>query len=226
MAEILGKVEKPAAQKFLGMRKLFLVPLVFSGKEAPEDYREKVALFWRQADEQLDSLEKRIGRVKKIYHESLTLGGDGGLKLVEQINGAGCPLIKKRCAQGAELVATEDMDLFAQSLDWGNCLRVVMSQAVFQRVSEFYREASERRFEYISRRIADTLGEQEAGVLFITEGHSVQFPPTIQVFYVSPPALDDIHRWFRERTGGPGRPEQPERTEREDKTGDSGVGGG
>jgi hypothetical protein len=210
LAEILGKVEKPAAGKFLGMRKLYLVPLVFSGKDAPGDYREKVALYWQQADEQLDNLEKRIGRVRKIYHESLTLGGDEGLKLVERFNEDGFPLVKKRCALGAELVATEDMELFARSLDWGNCLRVVMSREVFQKVSEFYREASESRFEYISRRIADTLGEQEAGALFISEGHSVQFPPTMQVFYVSPPALDDIHHWFRERAGAQEQPEKAE----------------
>ena len=31
------------------------------------------------------------------------------------------------------------------------------------------------------------------------ENHQVQFPADIQVFYISPPALDDIKRWLRER---------------------------
>jgi hypothetical protein len=30
------------------------------------------------------------------------------------------------------------------------------------------------------------------------EGHKVQFPSDIQVFYVSPPALDDLKRWMRD----------------------------
>jgi len=199
LAEVLGRLEKPAAEKFKGARKLYLVPLIFAGKDAPPDYLEKAESFWRQAEEQLESLERKIGEIKKIYHESVSVGGDQGLAVIEQLNEKGYPLVKKKCAQGAELQATEDMELFAQSLDWGNCLRVVMSSGVFQKVSGFYREATEKRFAHIARRIDETLNEGEAGVLFITEGHSVQFPPTIQVFYVSPPALDEIHRWFRER---------------------------
>ena len=31
------------------------------------------------------------------------------------------------------------------------------------------------------------------------EGHQVQFPVDIQVFYVAPPGLDEIKRWVRER---------------------------
>lgn len=199
MAEILGKLEKPAAEKFKGTRKLYLVPLIFAGRDAPQDYLEKAELFWKQVEEQLDSLERKIGKVKKVYHESVSLGGEQGLAMIERLNEKGFPLIKRKCAQGAELQATEDMDLFAQSLDWSNCLRVVMSANVFQKISEFYREATQERFAYIARRIDETLAEGEAGVLVISEGHSVQFPPSIQVFYVSPPALDEIHRWFRER---------------------------
>lgn len=199
MAEVLGKLEKVSAEKFKGKRKLYLVPLVFAGKDAPQDYLEKVEIYWKQVEEQLKNLEQKLGRASKIYHESVSLPGENGLSIVEQLNKKGYPLIKKRCEQGAELQATEDMDLFTQSLDWGNCLRVVISSGVFQKVSGFYRDAAEKRFAYIAQRIDETLAEEEAGVLFISEGHSVQFSPALQVFYVSPPALDEIHRWLRER---------------------------
>jgi hypothetical protein len=36
-------------------------------------------------------------------------------------------------------------------------------------------------------------------LLFIREGHLVQFPQDIEVFMVAPPALDEIHRWARDR---------------------------
>jgi hypothetical protein len=36
-------------------------------------------------------------------------------------------------------------------------------------------------------------------LLFIREGHLVQFPRDIDVFSVAPPALDEIHRWARDR---------------------------
>jgi hypothetical protein len=35
------------------------------------------------------------------------------------------------------------------------------------------------------------------------ENHEVQFPPDIQVFYIAPPALDEMKRWLRERQGKP-----------------------
>ena len=35
------------------------------------------------------------------------------------------------------------------------------------------------------------------------ENHQVQFPPDVQVFYVAPPALDEIRRWLREREAKP-----------------------
>ena len=66
-------------------------------------------------------------------------------------------------------------------------------------VSEFYVEASRKRYEDIARRIAETLKPDEAGILFIRENHMVQFPKDIEVFSVAPPALDEIHRWQRDR---------------------------
>lgn len=201
MPEILGKLEKPLVEKFKGTRKLCLVPLIFTGKGVPQDLLEKAEIYWKQVDEQLDNLEQKIGRISKIYHESISSDGTQGLNVIERLNEKAYPLIKKRCDQGAELQATEDMELFAQSMDWGNCLRVVISGTVFQKVSEFYREVTEKRFDHIAQCIDETLKSEEVGALFISEGHFVQFPSTIQVFYVSPPALDEIHRWLREIAG-------------------------
>jgi len=46
----------------------------------------------------------------------------------------------------------------------------------------------------------ETLQRGEAAILFIREGHMVQFAKDIEVFSVAPPALDDIHRWLRDRS--------------------------
>jgi hypothetical protein len=58
---------------------------------------------------------------------------------------------------------------------------------------------SKKRNEYIARQIDETLKPDEIGVLFMREGHQVQFPQDIQVIYVAPPALDEIERWLRDR---------------------------
>ena len=43
------------------------------------------------------------------------------------------------------------------------------------------------------------LKPDEVGVLFIREGHTVQFPQDIEVFSIVPPVLDEIHRWQRDQ---------------------------
>jgi hypothetical protein len=195
VSEILGKLEKPEAEKFKTGRKLYLAPLVFAKKDSPKEYVEKVEQYWKQVGEHLANLEGKIGKIKKIYHESNSFSGEQGLSIIQQINEKVYPLIKEKCDQGAEMQATEDLELFTQSLDWSNCLRVVMTQAAFEIISEFFRDISTKRFNYIAQQIDETLGENEAGALFISEGHSVQFSSDIQIFYVSPPILDEIRRW-------------------------------
>jgi len=34
--------------------------------------------------------------------------------------------------------------------------------------------------------------------VLMREGHQVQFPLDIQVFYVAPPGLDEVKRWLRD----------------------------
>ena len=43
----------------------------------------------------------------------------------------------------------------------------------------------------------------EIGLLLIREGHQVQFPSDIEVFYIAPPSLDAIKRWVSERANTP-----------------------
>ncbi len=71
----------------------------------------------------------------------------------------------------------------------------------------YYNESVRKRYETMSKRIDDSLQAEEAGLLFISEDHRVQFPSDIRVFYVAPPALDEIHRWMRDhrnRSGAEG----------------------
>ncbi len=75
-----------------------------------------------------------------------------------------------------------------------------ISQKAAKMVSEFYIEALRKRYEHIARRIDETLKVNEVGMLFIREGHMVQFPQDLEVFSVAPPALDEIHRWQRDRS--------------------------
>ncbi len=201
MAKQLGKIEKPDAEHFIGKRKLCLVPLIFCGENAPPEYVEKFDLYWEQVVQHLANLESKIGKVSHIYHESITLASDNGLKLIEKLNPSSCQIAKDKCQSGAVLEATEDKELAEESLDWERFLLMgFISQKVAKMVSEFYVEASRKRYEHIARRIDETLKTDEVGILFIREDHMVQFHQDIEVFSVVPPALDEIRRWQRDRS--------------------------
>ena len=201
MAQELGKISKPEVSSFKQGRKLFLVPLIYSIKDAHPEYIEGFDLYWKQVAEQVENLEAKLGKVGRVYHESISLGGDDGLKIIERLNPKSCQITKEKCQTGAELVAVEDRELAAECMDWERCLLMgFLSDAVARRVSEFYMEASRKRYEHISKRIDETLKADEIAILFIREGHLVQFTKDVEVFSVAPPALDEIHRWLRDRS--------------------------
>jgi hypothetical protein len=175
-----------------------LVPLIYCGEKALPEYVEKFNLYWEQIAEQITGLELKIGRVSHVYHEFVTLDGENGLKTIEKLNTSSGQITKEKCEGGAALEATEDNGLQLESMDWERfILSGFISQKVARMVSEFYFETLKNRYEYIARRIAETLKDNEVGILFIREDHMVQFPPEIEVFSVAPPALDEIHRWQR-----------------------------
>jgi guanylate kinase len=75
----------------------------------------------------------------------------------------------------------------------------LFSRKALETVAGAYEKCSRERYEYIGRRIDETLQKGEVAILFIREGHMVQFARDIEVFSVAPPSLDDIHRWLRDR---------------------------
>lgn len=199
MSEELGKLEKPAADSFREGRRLFFIPLIYRGLESPSEYLEKFDKYWRQIESHLSNLELKLGQVSKIYHELIPAGGEDGAKVIKDLNDKTYKIVKDRLDWGAQLVATEEADILTEFMDWSRCLTVgLQNQKVVLRVYEFYAEAGKKRDEYIARRIDETLSVNEIGILFMREGHKVQFPGDIQVFYIAPPALDEIKRWLRE----------------------------
>ena len=198
MSQELGKIEKPLVEEYRAARKLFFVPLLFTPRDIQGELFEKVFRYWDQVEVQLTSLELKLGIAKKVYHELVPVGGEEGGKIIEELNSTSYGIIKARLDKGAQLEPLEDADLLTESMDWTRCLAVgLQNQKVFDKVYESYIQAQKKRNEHIAKMINDTLKESEVGILLMREGHQVQFPADIEVFYVSPPGLDEIKRWLR-----------------------------
>jgi len=200
MAEELGKIEKPPVEEFKKGRKLYFVPLIYRGEEPPKEYVEKFNKYWEQVETQIAELELKLGKVNRIYHELIPAGGEDGSKIIKELNDRGYKIVQTCLEKGAQLEAVEEGDLLTEFMDWSRCLIVgLQNQKVFTKVYESYTEVSKKRNEYIAGKIDETLNADEVGILLMRENHQVQFPSDIQVFYVAPPALDEIKRWLRER---------------------------
>lgn len=211
MAEPLGRIEKPEAKEFTSKRKLYLVPLLFTGKNAPEGYTEKYQRYWEQVSEQLANLEAKLGRVEHIYHESVYQAGREGLEAIQKLNTDSGQVVKEKSEAGALIENVEDKALAEECLDWERFILIgFISQKVAQMVSELYVKALRQRYEHLARQIDETLEADQAGLLFIREGHLAQFPKDIEVFSVAPPALDEIHRWQREQLAAK-KPDEPKK---------------
>ena len=199
MSSPLGQIDKPEADQFKQVRKIFLVPLFLSPPDAPGDLKELLEEYWNGAQQHVARLEASLGPVSHIFHETVFLEGEEGAAILEQINPMGYRAFRARYYSGAVLQATEDRELIQETGDWQRCLASgLTSEKVFSAVVEFYNDAVTRRYQHISEKIDRSLGEDESAILVIGEQHRVQFPSDVQVFYVSPPALDRIKQWIRD----------------------------
>ena len=201
MSEELGKIEKPEVSSFKKDRRLLQVPLIYSGPESPSDYVEILGRYWQQAGEQIDKLENSLGSITRVLHETLIVGGRDGLDMLARLNSYSHDIVSRKCKDGVGLECIEDRELLEEVLDWERCLITgLISQKVARQVYESYNAASHKRFEQMGKDIDEKLKDGDVAVLFIREGHLVQFPSDMDVFSVSPPALDELRRWAREQT--------------------------
>lgn len=199
MAEI-GKIEKPEAESFADKRKLYCVPNVYPLEDAPEEYRELFNTYWDEVAQQIGKLES-IGKIRKIFYENIYVQGEEALEVLAKINKRVLQIIKKEIEEGATLFPIETKDIFGSYIDWSNCLRVVRTKPVFDKIFEFYTDSFNKRIEHIVNVIETNLSEREAGLLIIKDEDRVrmQFPQDVEVFLVTPPSYDSILKWIRDK---------------------------
>ncbi len=198
MSQELGRIERLKVEDFGQGRKLLFVPLVFGPSEG--ELYEKVQKYWEQVRANVGSLEAKLGGISRLYHELVPAGGEDGLRRLGELSKDIHDLAQALIERGAEFEALEDNVILAEFMDWSRCLAIgLQSPAAISKVYELYNDAFKRRNEHMRDQIDRTLGSGEVGLLLMREGHQVQFPSDIQVFYVAPPVLDEIKRWAREQ---------------------------
>jgi hypothetical protein len=200
MDQELGKIEKMPVDNYKKGRKIFFVPVIYLSESLPAEFTEKFSRYWEQVEKQIAELSTKLGDVNMIYHELIASSGEDGLATLRDLDKQGYKIVEAYLEKKAHLESLEDRDLLTEFMDWSRCLLVgLQNPNVITKVYESYSEVGKKRNEAITRKIDETLKENEIGLVLMRESHQVQFPADIQVFYVSPPALDDIKRWLREQ---------------------------
>ena len=189
----LGSTGKTDARRFDGKKKLFLVPLIPMSNVISESNSELLDRYWKEVTEQIGNLESALGTVRHVFHEMVHDESENGLNMLESISPGSVKLVRHLTGSGAKLCQLEDPELLMEMTDWQRCLSVgLISKKVFEMASENYKILSDKRNASIAERINNVINETDVGLLCISEGHTVQFPTDIQVFYVAPPSSNDL----------------------------------
>jgi hypothetical protein len=118
MTEELGKIEKPPVADFKKGRKLYFVPLIYGGKDLPEDFLVKFHKYWEQVEKQVAELATKLGEVNRIYHELLAASGEDGIKAIEELSEKSYKIVRSCLDKKAQLEAVEDDDILTEFMDW------------------------------------------------------------------------------------------------------------
>jgi hypothetical protein len=196
----LGKIEKPEAASFEGKKKLYHIRNVYLPDGAPEDYTKLFHTYWDEVLQQLEKIEA-AGKIVKVFCENITVSGKDALHILEKMNQRVAGLVEKKLAEGGTLLPLEREEIFSPFLDWSNCLMVVRSKEVLEKVYGFYTEYLNKRFQHILDVIEKNLSAAETGLLIMRDEDRsrIQFPKDIEIFLVTPPSYDSILRWMRDQ---------------------------
>lgn len=196
----LGKIHKPNVEDYQGKRRLFCIPNIFLPDEEDETLKGLIEKYWQEALLHVARLEK-LGLVTKLFIETLFVEGEEATDVIRDSNPYMFIFVSKKLSEGATIVGIENSEVFGAYIDWANCLRVVKTESVIQRVFENFSEVSEKRLSGIAEKIDQNLKEGETAVLILRDQDRIKLnlPKDIDIFLVVPSVYDEILKYLREK---------------------------
>jgi hypothetical protein len=173
----LGSIAKDVAKR--GIANL--------GEDIWKEHGKTVEGFWDAISNYFDCIDvKNV----KIYQDGMVADGELGQKIVEETAKAGSKnyqLVSRLLERGAILVKTEDLELVKE--EYNRLLAITQATSIVQKIVELIRykfvkkRLLNKRDDYITRRIEQTLEEGERAILFIGAFHRIKnrLPRSIQI---------------------------------------------
>ena len=179
------------------MRTLILVPVIHTsadlgslaedvakrgiadlGEDLWEKHTQAVEKFWDCISDYFDSID--VSRMK-IYQDGMIADGAVGQRIVEESAKSGSrnyELVARLLKRGAVLVKTEDFKLVKQERD--NLVILTQAKSIIQKVTVYIKymlvkgALLNKRDTFIAKRIDESLGQGEAGIIFIGAYHNIK----------------------------------------------------
>jgi hypothetical protein len=164
----LGSIAKEVAKR--GIRDL--------GQELWEKHRRTVEGFWDVVSDYFDSIDVKD---MKIYQDGMVADDEIGKKIAEDTAKAGSKnyqLILKLLERGAILMKTEDFKLVKKEYD--RLRAITGAKSITRKIIAFIKYKLvkavllNKRDAFIARRIDETLGPNESGILFVGAFHKIK----------------------------------------------------
>jgi hypothetical protein len=166
-------------------RMLLLVPRMYTEEEFkrvvpafPEDFGPRTSEFWSYVE---DKLQVFAGKIQRIYRDEVYLDGKGGLAHLSSIDRENFLIVRKLVENGAVFEATEDSLLVAESKSW---LDMIRQNPLDTMLLELYQETVRERDDYLTRRIDETLLDEETGILFLKPGREINLNECVKIIKV------------------------------------------
>ena len=179
-------------------RSLLIIRLVqpFPGLEG---YDTMLSNYWSAVKTQVDRHAMTSGPIKRVFIETVTGRGEDAVVQLQQMNPQGASLVRGLVASGAIVEEFEDTELLTELIDWGQCAsQNLMSDKVRTVVQSGQIEAAGVRDDHLRKRLNDAIGDDETSVVLAVSAQ-LPIPDRIERFIVSPPELDQLERWLREK---------------------------
>ena len=182
------------------------VPRMFTADEflridprLPPDLDERRREFWSYVEERISALGSRL---KKIYLTSVGVPPRKQLEMLRITDPQMYEVVLRGVEQGAELVDAENPELVLETISWMQQLQHSLSasesdKAKLETVGQFLAESMRERDDYLARRIAQTLGDGEVGLLILDDSRNVSLPGDIRVITTCPfQPRDYLNSWL------------------------------
>ena len=199
----LGKINKPEIAKYKDKKKIYFVKNLYLPLNATEEYKAIFFRYWDEVKEHLAKLEA-AGKVSKIFCESIYMSGKESMKVINAMNTRLEKIINDKIDAGGIMVPLEDKEIFGAYVDWNNCLMLVRTPGVYEKIHTLFKEAVEERFKHIRSVLQKNIKYAEAALLIMRDGDQehLELPDDIEFFYITPPAYEDLRQFISDSTSG------------------------